>query len=162
MLADRYRRWFTQECDAHARVLRSLDSVPAERRAAPEFRRAAALVAHLVGARLVWLYRLGAIPHPPAKLFFDDVDPSELPGRIRDMEAHWLAYLARLTDAELARELDYKSWEGQPFRNTVEDVLTQMHTHSPYHRGQIAMLVRAAGGEPAMTDFIFWSRRPGL
>jgi len=161
VLADRFRRWFTQECDAHARVLHSLDTVPADRRSGPELRRATALVAHLVSARLVWLYRLGAIPHPPEKLFFEEVDRSELPARIRDMEAQWSVYLAGLTDAELAREFDYKSWEGQPFRNTVEDVLTQLLTHSPYHRGQIAMLVRTAGGEPAMTDFIFWSRRPG-
>ncbi len=40
----------------------------------------------------------------------------------------------------------------------VADVLTQLHGHSLYHRGQIASLVRAAGGEPAKTDFIFWSR----
>ena len=31
-------------------------------------------------------------------------------------------------------------------------------SHSWYHRGQIATLVRALGAEPAVTDFVFWSR----
>jgi len=31
---------------------------------------------------------------------------------------------------------------------------------SPRHRGQIAALVRALGGEPAVTDYLFWKRRP--
>ena len=30
--------------------------------------------------------------------------------------------------------------------------------HSWFHRGQIAMLVRAAGGEPAVTDLIYGCR----
>jgi uncharacterized damage-inducible protein DinB len=40
----------------------------------------------------------------------------------------------------------------------VEDILAQLFGHSSYHRGQIAMLVRAAGGEPAVTDLIYWCR----
>ena len=40
----------------------------------------------------------------------------------------------------------------------IEDILAQLFGHSWYHRGQIALLVRAAGGEPAVTDLIYWSR----
>lgn len=32
--------------------------------------------------------------------------------------------------------------------------------HSSYHRGQIALLLRSAGAEPAVTDFLFWTREP--
>lgn len=160
MLAERFRRWFDAERDAHAKVLKSLESVPADRRSCPEFRRACALMAHLAGARHVWLYRLGANADPPERLFFEDIELAELPSRLRDMEAQWSKYLNPLTDADLARVVDYKSWDGQPFHNTVEDILTQLFTHSPYHRGQIALLVRTAGGEPAMTDYIFWCRKP--
>ncbi len=40
----------------------------------------------------------------------------------------------------------------------VEDILTQLFGHSWYHRGQIAARVRELGGEPAATDFVFFTR----
>jgi uncharacterized damage-inducible protein DinB len=65
-----------------------------------------------------------------------------------------------LSDDEIQRAFVYKSFEGDWFRSVVADVLTPLYGHSLYHRGQIASLVRAAGGQPAATDFIFWSREP--
>jgi uncharacterized damage-inducible protein DinB len=44
------------------------------------------------------------------------------------------------------------------YRNTVRDILTHLFGHSWYQRGQIAGLVRAIGGEPPVTDFVFWVR----
>jgi uncharacterized damage-inducible protein DinB len=64
-----------------------------------------------------------------------------------------------VTDEELEREIEYQSLDAGRFRSRVEDVLAQLFGHSPYHRGQIAMLVKAAGGEPAVTDLIYWSRQ---
>ena len=72
----------------------------------------------------------------------------------------WDAYLSGLTDADLAREFEYQSYDSGRFRNRVEDILAQMFGHSWYHRGQIAMLVRAAGGVPAATDLVYWCREP--
>jgi len=40
----------------------------------------------------------------------------------------------------------------------VEDILAQLFGHSWYHRGQIALLVRSIGAEPAATDFVYWTR----
>jgi uncharacterized damage-inducible protein DinB len=42
----------------------------------------------------------------------------------------------------------------------VEDILTQLFGHSSYHRGQVALLIRDLGGEPAVTDYVFWVREP--
>ena len=67
----------------------------------------------------------------------------------------------RLTDSDLGRVFTYRTTEGEPFQSLIADMLTQLYGHSLYHRGQIAMLVRIVGGQPAMTDFIFWSREPG-
>lgn len=76
------------------------------------------------------------------------------------MERDWSGYFARLNDMELQRAFTYAAFDGARYRSTVVDALTQLHGHSLYHRGQIASLVRAAGGQPAQTDFIFWSREP--
>jgi uncharacterized damage-inducible protein DinB len=63
-------------------------------------------------------------------------------------------------DDELTREFEYQSLDAGRFRNRIEDILAQLFGHSSYHRGQIAMLVRAAGGQPAITDLVFWCRQP--
>lgn len=161
-LAARFRRWFEYERDAHQKVFASLDTVPADRRTGPEYKKAVALMGHLAVARQMWLYRLGGGPRPPGPLFLDDTGPD-----LATVRAEWAAtadlwdaYLGRLTDADLAREFEYRSMDGGHFRNRVEDALATLFGHSSYHRGQVAVLVRAAGGTPAITDFVFWCREP--
>lgn len=76
------------------------------------------------------------------------------------MHEEWSDYLAALDETELSRVFDYRSFEGQRFRNVVEDLLTQLFGHSWYHRGQVASIVRDLGGVPAVTDYLFWVREP--
>ena len=118
-------------------------------------------MAHLVAARKMWLYRLGAGSKPP-ELFPAQTSLSELPKLVDEMEAAWSTYFSNLTDDVLARNFEYQSYDGPRFSNTIEDVLTQLYGHSLYHRGQIAMILRTIGAEPAPTDFIYWSRIPAL
>jgi uncharacterized damage-inducible protein DinB len=157
---EEYRRWFEYERDSHAQVLAGLNAVPIERRSAPEFRKATMLLAHILEARRLWLFRMGAARVGPglSDLFPEDTDLAGLAGRLDAMHSAWARHLADLDDAAIARPFEYRSFEGQPFRNTVEDILTQLYGHSLYHRGQIALLLRAMGAEPASTDFLFWTR----
>ena len=159
-LAARYRRWFTYECAAQGRVVESLQSVPRDRRDSVEYRKAVSLFGHLVAARRAWLGRLGGAPPFTGQLFPDPAtaDLDAFVASWTEIEPAWTSYLESLTDAELARAFEYRSFDGASWRNTIEDVLTQLLTHAPYHRGQIASLVRASGGEPAKTDFIFFCR----
>lgn len=159
-VAARYRRWFDYEKDAHAKVIRSLESVPVNRRATPEFRRAVAVLAHIAAARRMWLGRFGVAPISQGPLFPEEVEFSQVADEMRAVQERWDEYLGQLMDKDLARTFDYQSLDAGRFRNQVEDILAQLFGHSWYHRGQIAMLVRAAGGEPAVTDFIFWCREP--
>ena len=154
----RFQRWYDYEKDAHAKVLASLETIPPERRNAPEYGKAVALLAHMVAARRLWLFRMGRSGEIPRDIFFDSPSLESVRDTLGVMEAQWSGYLDGLTETELDRVFEYRSLEGQPFRNSVIDVLTQLFGHSWYHRGQIAMLVRALGGEPAVTDFVFWCR----
>jgi uncharacterized damage-inducible protein DinB len=65
-----------------------------------------------------------------------------------------------LTDADESRIFTYPTTEGDWYRTGLVDVLQHTYGHSLYHRGQIATLVRAAGGQPAQTDLIFSAREP--
>lgn len=157
-LVDRYRRWFEYERDAHAKVIRSLVAVPASGQATPEFKRAVAILGHLVAARRMWLGRLGIAPLFKGEFFPQGVPLAEVARDLQEAEQLWSSYLARVTDEDLLQNFEYQSLDGGRFRNRIEEILTQLFGHSWYHRGQIAMLVRQAGGEPAITDWIYWCR----
>jgi uncharacterized damage-inducible protein DinB len=139
-------------------VLQSLESVPTERRTTLEFRRATTLFAHIVAARQIWLHRLGHRQDRPATIFPEPVDQATVAADWRAIEREWRDYLSRIDDNELASTFEYQSLDGGHFRNRIEDILTQTFGHSWYHRGQIAMLVKTAGGTPAATDLIYWCR----
>jgi uncharacterized damage-inducible protein DinB len=157
-LVSQYRRWFEYEQDAHAKVIRSLESVPVDRQSSPEYRRAVSILAHIVAARSLWLGRLGVAPAASGSLFPEDMELGQVVTQWNDVARLWTDFLGQLTDEAIAKAFEYQSLDAGRFRNRLEEVLTQLFGHSWYHRGQIAMLVRAAGGEPAITDFIYWCR----
>ena len=158
--AERCRRWFEYEKDCHAKVLAALAAAPKRAKQTKQFRKAVALAGHIVSARQIWLFRLGAARRAPSDFFPGEPTLPELRRRFERMHRAWSGYLARATAKEIARSFDYRSSEGVWYRNRVEDILTQLYGHSLYHRGQIAMLLRSAGAEPPETDFVFWTRRP--
>ena len=159
MLIDRYRTWFEYETDSHAKTLASLENIPRDQRSTPEFARAVDLLAHIVAARRMWLFRFGVVEQN-AELFPRETKIADLPNQLKEMESRWADYLRGLNDSDLERVFEYQSYEGPRFRNSVEEIFTQLFGHSWYHRGQIAQLVRSLGGQPAVTDFVFWSRKP--
>jgi len=158
-MSDRYRRWFDYERDSHAKTMASLNAVAAELRSSALFQKAVDLMAHLVAARRTWLFRLG-VTAEKVELFPQTVTLDLLQAELVLMEAAWENYLKDLSDAELERVFEYQSYEGARFRNSVEEIFTQLFGHSWYHRGQIAQLLRTMGAEPAVTDFVFWAREP--
>jgi uncharacterized damage-inducible protein DinB len=158
-LIARFRRWFDYEKDSHAKTLASLNAASEELRESQEFRKAVSLLGHIVAARRVWLFRFGVLNNN-VELFPRDVSLGDISDQLAEMETAWSQYLDQLDDAELARVFEYQSYAGQRFRNSIEEILTQLFGHSWYHRGQIAQLVRSMGTEPAVTDFVFWAREP--
>jgi uncharacterized damage-inducible protein DinB len=155
---EQYRRWFDYEKDSHRKVLASFETVPQDQRGSPPFQKALSIMAHIVVARRMWLFRFGLATDRPTTFFPTDVRLDELSTSLEAMERGWADYFQNLTEAELSRVFEYESSDAGWCRSVVEDILTQLFGHSWYHRGQIASLVKAAGGQPAVTDFVYWSR----
>jgi uncharacterized damage-inducible protein DinB len=162
---------FEYERDSHAQVLAALMRVSEAGRTSEGYRKALTLMAHICAARRLWLVRFGALagasgvpadfaPRAVADFFPADVTLMDVSARVAETQEVWARFLAGLTDEALARTFEYQSLEGPRFRNTVEDILTQLFGHSLYHRGQIAQLLRSIGAQPATTDFVFWAREP--
>jgi uncharacterized damage-inducible protein DinB len=158
-MIDRYRRWFEYEQDSHAKTLASLNAVREELRQSEEFRKAVYLMGHLLAARRMWLFRFGVLTKK-VELFPEATRFDDLPAQVSEMETLWGQYLNQIDEPDISRVFEYQAYDGARFRNTIEEILTQLFGHSWYHRGQIAMLLRSIGAEPAVTDFVYWAREP--
>jgi uncharacterized damage-inducible protein DinB len=66
--------------------------------------------------------------------------------------------LAILKSADLETVISYTNSKGQPFTNTIKDILFHIINHSTYHRGQIATSCKENGITPLVTDYIFYKR----
>ncbi len=75
------------------------------------------------------------------------------------MAAAWREFLDRMPPDGFADKVEYRNSKGEPWLSRVEDVLTHVLMHSAYHRGQVALEMRASGLEPAYTDFIHAVRK---
>ena len=111
MNAEKYRRWFAYEKDSDAKVLASLQAVADPLRVMPQYQKAVDLLAHLVAARNMWLYRLGHGSKPP-ELFPLETPLANLPKLLDEMETAWSSYFENLTDEEIERVFEYRSYEG--------------------------------------------------
>lgn len=119
-------------------------------------RRAGELYAHVLGAELVWCDRVEGVEQsvpvwPQATL-------AECRDLARRVHHRYEQFLSRLTGAELGRLVHYRNSAGQEFDTRLDDILLHVVLHGCYHRGQVALLLRDAGAEPAPTDFIGFVR----
>jgi uncharacterized damage-inducible protein DinB len=139
------RLLFDYDAWANREVLRGLGAGPA-----PE--RAVALMAHIVAADCLWLDRIEQrrqrMPVWPALTLAECQQGAA--GAARE----WRALLEATSAGALAAERTYTNTRGERWSSAVGDVLLHVLFHSAYHRGQVAGAVRAAGGEPAYTDYI--------
>jgi uncharacterized damage-inducible protein DinB len=157
-LTERFRLWFAYEKDAHHKTLLSLQTVPVEQKSSPSFAKALTLFAHIMLARKMWLYRFGVLSEGIDDFFPQGLAVETVATLAEEVHKIWDGYLEKLDDKELERIFAYKSLDNGRFRNSIEEILTQLFGHSWYHRGQIAQLVKSLGGTPAVTDFVYWSR----
>jgi uncharacterized damage-inducible protein DinB len=109
-------------------------------------------MAHIVGAELIWLARLRK--EPPVMAVWPDLDLQGCADGLDDASRQWSAYLRNDKRVQLSDSVSYTNSKGEPWTNTVEDILLHVTIHSAYHRGQIASDLRGAGAEPAYTDYI--------
>ena len=109
-------------------------------------------MAHVVSAEKLWLERLRgesqSLPVWPASSLHDCLTLAD------EMSRLWRNYLTVLSPDAFSSKIEYRNSKGEPWSSRVDDVLTHVLMHSAYHRGQIALEMRAGGMEPAYTDFI--------
>lgn len=115
------------------------------------------LVSHLLAAERVWLLRLRGEDSSVQPIWpeFALHQVEELSAANR---AGYDRLLSELTEADLEREVEYRTSTGAPFRTSVVDILTHVALHGSYHRGQVALAMRQAGWQPVATDYVVHAR----
>ena len=163
------RRVLEAEVEANRRAIASIRGALKQAECAggpwthgqPPAPRAAEVMGHINSARYEWLVRLGVLPKRPF-VMWPATGVDEVERECVMLDAAWRRYLEGMDDTKLSVSVRYSSVEGTPWVSTVEEIVTHVLNHSTYHRGQISMLVYAAGGERATTDFIGITRRSGM
>jgi uncharacterized damage-inducible protein DinB len=140
-------RWLRYNAWGNRETLKSLStSAPAS---------ALKRMAHIVAAERLWLDR---IEGKTAGAVWPELSPGMIAESITENEKRWEA-LIQQGEAGLARKVPYKNSKGEPWNSSLADIAQHVAFHSAYHRGQIASDVRAAGLEPAYTDYIHAVRK---
>jgi len=145
-LLEYLRRQFAYDEWANREVLAALSATA---RPAP---RPLQLLAHILSAERLWLERIRK--QPQSLPVWPDFSRDQCEAQLSEIASLWHEYLRRISPSELLETVIYKNTKGEPWNNTVGDILSHVLLHSAYHRGQIASQMRADKEQPAYTDFI--------
>lgn len=129
---------------------------------APPVIKATEIAGHIVCARRMWISRIGA-GDPPEELFPATWPMDRLRTEAGEVAGLWRGFMEELTPGDLERIIEYRSTDDHKWITRLDDIIFHVLTHSHYHRGQVARLVAEAGGEAAVTDYVFSVRTaPGV
>jgi uncharacterized damage-inducible protein DinB len=141
---------------ADALVANVLTADPALPRQDPPSGDPVRVFAHIAAVEHLWYARIEDVTI--AHAVWPDLSPDESRA-IAEQHADLFEQLVAGGDGQLQRVVSYRNSAGRPFRNTVEEITTHVAMHGSYHRGQIARIIRASGGDPPYTDYIQFMRR---
>ena len=152
-----YNRW---ACERTAESLETLPESGEQEQAEPaagEGRGPVAIFAHMASAGLIWLMRLnrrGEVELPVwPDWSLEEARENNTSGCIQLLE-----FVKGVSPGDFKKTVTYRNSKGTEFSNTIAEILDHVNLHYHYHRGQLAMLVKRAGGTPAVTDYIFYKR----
>jgi uncharacterized damage-inducible protein DinB len=110
------------------------------------------LLSHIVWAQVIWLMRLKGGAYQ-GKDFWKVLSAEELEPLIEQDYQNWKSYLDAIDDLETT--VSYTNSSGNPYTNTIRDIVFHVINHGTHHRGQINMLLRQKGHTPLPIDYIF-------
>jgi uncharacterized damage-inducible protein DinB len=115
------------------------------------------MLAHLWEADWVWLERWKGTSPSPTRLPGDEFQTlGALRERWEAFEREQRAFIGKLTDVDLARVVDYKNIQGQPFRLPLWQLLQHVANHATHHRSEIATMITMISGSPPPMDLVVY------
>jgi uncharacterized damage-inducible protein DinB len=108
------------------------------------------LINHMINAHQVWNSRILGEPS------FGVWEMHPIDELMQLEESNHTKTMAIIDSMDLSTIIDYKNTAGNPFSNSVRDMLFHVVNHSTYHRGQIASDCKRRGIATISTDYIFY------
>lgn len=118
------------------------------------------LLNHIVAAEKIWLARING-ENTSAIAIWPAFTLEQCEQMALENKDGYTALLNRLQDSDFSSEITYFNSQGQSYTTTIIDILEHVSLHGSYHRGQIATLIKQAGGTPVNTDYITYVRQIG-
>ena len=156
----RYNRWMNRklyECSA------GLSDGERKRDRGAFFKSIHGTLNHLLVGDSVWMGRFQGPVFVPASLAQElHADFGELRRAREAMDQRILDWVANLTDAMLASELQYTSIVNpQPRRMPMGLAAAHFFNHQTHHRGQVTTLLSQSGIDPGVTDLMWMAQEEG-
>lgn len=113
---------------------------------------------HICGAEWVWHER------------FEGRSPSAIPDfsalqSVDTLSEHWtaqesklLAFVRRITQADLDAVMEYKTINFGAYKNPLWQSMQHLVNHGTYHRGQVTTMLRQLDAKPILTDLMHFYR----
>ena len=161
MTPEEVRLLFAYDAWANARVLDACSALTAEqftRGLGSSFSSVRDTLAHILGAQWIWLERFHGRPTAGLPKADEYADRAALGARWAEVERDLLAYVGKLSAADLDRSFEYRDTKGNPYRCLHREALQHLGNHGTYHRGQVTTLLRQLGAQPVSTDMIVFFR----
>ena len=140
-------------------VLKAVREVSAEdltRDAGISFGSMLGTMVHMLGSQRLWLARFSGSPFDRRPTLEDFPDLPSWAHGWEETAAGIEAFLAGLTEEQLAAEIAWEDSEIGPVRRPLWQPVVHMVNHNTYHRGQVVSLLRQLGYEAPKTDFIYF------
>lgn len=119
-------------------------------------------LAHIQWAEHIWYARWQKEPLPlPSPEAFPDLASIRQASSAHALKMH--ALLQRLGQDGVNQSMDYTSRiDGKDHTSLFWEMFQHVINHGTYHRGQVTMMLRLLGAQPAGTDLIqfYWTREP--
>ena len=165
------RQLFTYTEWANARVLDAAEKLPPDellRDVHISHKSILGTLLHVAGADWIWLERwLGNSPVGPdawAGWTFDDARSlQQVREKWQSVVGRRNAYLEKISDADLSRELGYTRFTGEAYSLPLGQQIQHVINHATLHRGQVVGMIRQLGIAPPTTDLLFYlmeTRKP--
>ncbi len=111
-------------------------------------------MSHLLSAHRIWLHRIngrGSLPSVWEKVEVDSWEGINI--ELYNETSNLIKSNA------LESRVGYKNSKGQPFEDSLRDILQHVLNHSTHHRAKIALLMRQNQILPPVSDYIFYLRQ---
>ena len=149
----RYNAW------ANTRILDTAAQLSAEQllaRGGASFDSVRDTLVHAMSAQWIFLERWRGRSPRAMLTAADFLDVPSIRRHWEGIEGETQAFIATLSDADLARDLEYTNTEGERWTYPLWQQMLHQVNHATQHRSEAAVMLTQSGHSPGWLDFLYY------